>query len=112
MKIYILGSTAYEERIKEYGKKLEEEGHEVAYPLFDSIYANELELITENRARIEWADEVHVLWDGRSYGSIFDFGMVFALRKPMKVVYISSRDIRNAFKQYAGDCIVKGAVKG
>ncbi|GAH73952.1 unnamed protein product, partial [marine sediment metagenome] len=101
VKVYILGSTAYAKEIAAYAKTLKKDGHEVELPLFDSIYANELEIITENRARMEWSDEVHVLYDGRSQGSIFDFGMAFALRKPMKIVLMSARSITHAFYQYA-----------
>lgn len=42
-----------------------------------------LDICKENRAAIEAADIVLMVWDGKSTGSLFDLGMTFALRKPL-----------------------------
>ena len=56
----------------------------------------------------EKADEVHVIWDGRSVGTVFDFGMAFALRKPIKIVYIEPKTITGVMKLYAAAFQNKG----
>jgi len=75
MRIYIMGSTAFEDTMKEHAVKLLEQGHEPLMPNFDSIHKTVLETLTANRELMEMSDEVHLIYDGRSYGSIFDFGM-------------------------------------
>ena len=42
-----------------------------------------LTICEENRAAIEAADLILMVWDGKSMGSLFDLGMTFALRKPL-----------------------------
>ncbi len=42
-----------------------------------------LHICEENRAAIEAADIVLMVWDGKSTGSLFDLGITFALRKPL-----------------------------
>ena len=45
---------------------------DVKVPDFDDISNyNELEVCEYNRGIIEWADEVHIIWDNRSPGCIF-----------------------------------------
>lgn len=58
-------------------------------------------ICTYNRTIIEWADEVHIMWDQRSMGTIFDFGMAFALRKPIKIVYMEEKTFRGVMEKYA-----------
>ena len=41
-----------------------------------------------NRRAIYDSDEVHIFWDSKSQGSLFDLGMAFALCKPIKIVNI------------------------
>lgn len=104
MKIYILGSTAYQARMQEHAFKLMSQGHEPVVPVFDSDKKGVLSVLTANRMAMEWADEVHLIYDGRSYGSIFDFGMCFAMRKPLKVIYISPKNIVEGMKEYEKSC--------
>jgi len=42
-------------------------------------------ICADNRAAIEAADVVYIIWDGQSQGCLFDLGMAFALRKPLYV---------------------------
>jgi len=70
---------------------LESLGHSVHYPARDTKQDDPtgLSICKANRAAIEAADEIHVIWDGESTGSIFDLGVAFALRK--KVVPVVGR---------------------
>ena len=104
MKIYIIGSTALRSKIQQHAAKLLSEGHEPLIPCFDSDKSTVLDILTCNRELIELADEVHLIYDGRSYGSIFDFGMCFALRKPLKIIYISPKSIVDGMREYEGHC--------
>lgn len=101
MKIAIIGSTAYEQRMQGHKFHLEhDQGHEVRIPALDHLSGNELDIISYNREMIEWADEVHMIWDGRSMGTIFDLGMTFALRKKLVIVYINPKKFLNFVEQY------------
>lgn len=100
MKIALIGSTQFIDKIGVHMEKLANEGHEVRVPAFDAHELNELQIIAHNRSLIEWADEVYIFWDGRSTGSVFDFGMVFALRKPFHIGYLEPKTLANAMKQY------------
>jgi hypothetical protein len=79
-----------------------EDGHDVRTPAFDMHPdLDELGICEYNRGLIEWADEVHVIWDGRSVGVIFDLGMLFALRKPLVIEYIESKTFKGVMEKYA-----------
>jgi len=102
MRITIIGSTQYRDRIERHAEELRAKGHEVRIPAFDDHpQFDELRMCEYNRSCIEWADEVHMIWDARSIGTVFDMGMVFALRKPLKIVYIESKTLVNVFRKYA-----------
>ena len=101
-KITIIGSTQYQTKFTEHKKELEAQGHRVTIPAFDSHPdLDELGVCEFNRQAIENADEVHVIWDQRSTGTIFDFGMCFALRKPIKIVYLEPKTFRGVMEKYA-----------
>lgn len=101
MKIGIIGSTAYEWKMVEHKYQLSRKGHEVKIPALDHLEGSELDIISYNREMIEWAEEVHLIWDGRSIGTIFDLGMVFALQKRLIVIYINPKKFLNFIDQYA-----------
>jgi len=102
MRITIIGSTQYRDRIERHAEELRAKGHEVRIPAFDDHpQFDELQMCEYNRSCIEWADEVHMIWDARSIGTVFDMGMVFALRKPLKIVYIEPKTLVNVFRKYA-----------
>jgi nucleoside 2-deoxyribosyltransferase len=106
MKIAIIGSTGYQEMMEKHGIKLTNDL--VGYPVFDDEpRLNELGICAHNRELIEWADEVHIFWDNRSSGTVFDFGMCFALRKPIKIIYLNPKTFENAMRQYEAECKVK-----
>jgi nucleoside 2-deoxyribosyltransferase len=101
MKITLIGSTQYRDRFLSLKADLESQGHEVKIPAFDDHKdLDDLGVCEYNRSLIEWADEVHMIWDRRSTGTIFDFGMTFALRKPFKIEYLEPKTFENVMKKY------------
>jgi len=101
MKIAIIGSTAYKNRIFRHMFNLKSEGHEVKIPAFDEHpELDELGICKYNRSIIEWADEVHVFWDQRSMGTVFDFGMAFMARKEIKIIYLEPKTFANVMRKY------------
>lgn len=74
------------DRIRAYVKGLEAAGYKVHWPWRDTRQ-NEgpLHVCGTNRAALERADEVHVWWDPKSEGSVFDLGMAFAHRKTLRI---------------------------
>lgn len=100
MNFAIIGSSQYLDKFKALKEHLEHCG-EVRIPAFDDHPEfNELQLCEYNRSIIEWADSVYVIWDGRSVGTVFDFGMAFALRKPIVIEYIEAKTIANVMRMY------------
>ena len=101
MRVLIIGSTQYRSKMKDHAKKLEAEGHAVSMPAFDDHSDfNELELCRYNLRRVKEADEIHIMWDQRSFGTMFDFGMAFALGKPIKVVFLETKTFANVLRMY------------
>ena len=45
-----------------------------------------LRICADNRAAIESADRVFIVWNGESKGSLFDLGVAWASRKPLTVL--------------------------
>ena len=112
MKIALIGSTQYIPRIQIEAARLRHLGHTVRSPAFDDHEdLDDLGVCEHNREMIEWADEVHILWDARSIGTIFDFGMTFALHKPIHIVYMEKKTIQGVMEKYEHRCIV-GSYRG
>ena len=101
MKIAIIGSTQYQARMLKHKVLMEAEGHKVQVPAFDSHPGlDELGVCEHNLKLIRWADEIHLIWDQRSMGTVFDFGMLFALRKPFRVIYMEEKTFRGVMEKY------------
>ena len=68
---------------------LEASGLTVHWPARDTAQDDDigLRICRDNCAAIAEADIVHVIWDGKSQGCLFDVGIAFALRK--KIIPIS-----------------------
>ena len=99
--ILIIGSTQYKEKIEAHAEKLRAEGKEVLIPAFDDrTELDELGVCEHNRELVEKADEIHILWDQRSTGTVFDFGMAFALRKKIRIVYMEPKTFAGVMKKY------------
>ncbi len=91
MKIFIAHSLGLDCACK-YVSELEISGNEVYFPKRDTPQdTSASEVLKANLRGIKWCDEVHVLWDGSSYGTIFDLGSAYALGKPIKVIYMPKR---------------------
>lgn len=45
-----------------------------------------MKICKRNRKAIEEADRIDIYWTDKSQGTKFDLGMVFALRKPIKII--------------------------
>lgn len=102
MKITLIGSTQYHEKFLEVKERLESEGHEVNIPAFDHHKElDELGVCEYNRDLIEWADAIHLIWDKRSTGTIFDFGMCFMARKPLVIEYLEPKTFEGVMTKYA-----------
>lgn len=101
MKITLIGSTQYKEKFLQLKATLASEGHDVRIPAFDDLSGlDDLGVCQYNRDLIEGADEVRMIWDNRSPGTIFDFGMVFALRKPFKIEYLEEKTFAGVMRKY------------
>ena len=101
MKIAIIGTTSYINKMKDYKEMLEKQGHEARIPaLDDRPELNEIGICEHNLENIKWADRVDVFWDKRSMGTIFDFGMTFALNKPFKRVFMEPKTFMAVMEQY------------
>jgi nucleoside 2-deoxyribosyltransferase len=109
LKIALIGSTNLASRFQVEAAKLRHLGHTVRSPAFDSsIDLDELGICEHNRELITWADEVHIMWDQRSTGTIFDFGMAFALRKPIHIVYMEPKTLAGVMRKYERKCSLTG----
>lgn len=67
---------------------LEARGYAVHWPPRDTDQNDNtgLRICGDNRAAIEAADIVHIVWDGQSQGCLFDLGMAFALGKDIEPI--------------------------
>ncbi len=100
-KIFIIGSSQYITTMKFHAiDLLMKEKCRIRLPNLDTCEGDSLDIGIKNRENMEWCDEVHVFWDQRSTGTIFDFGMAFALRKPIKIIYMEKKTFKNAFELY------------
>ena len=106
MKITIIGSTQYKQKFLDLKEQLEKEGNEVCIPAFDDHpELDDLGVCLFNREKIEWADRIHLIWDRRSTGTIFDFGMCFMARKPLVIEYLEPKTFENVMRKYSDQSI-------
>ena len=101
MRITIIGSTGLIPQMYEHKAEMEKRGHKVMMPTFDNQAETEKELLAANKSKIEWAEQVHLLWDGRSPGTILDIGITIGLAKPLAIIYLEKKSIPEIVKQYA-----------
>jgi len=101
MKVAIIGSAQYREKFAEHRLQLLEEGHTVWMPaLDDHPDLDELGICEYNRKMIRWADRVDIIWDQRSVGTCFDFGMTFMADKPIHIVYLEPKTFKGVMEKY------------
>jgi len=103
MKIVLIGSTQYKDtKFVEVKERLESEGHEVRVPAFNAIPDKRgLTTCKHNRELIRWCDEVHLIYDGKSRGALFDFGMIFYAEKPLVIEYMEAKSFIWVMEDYA-----------
>ena len=67
---------------------LESNGHSVYYPARDTDQSDTkgYQICSDNLLGIVSAEVVHIFYDPKSTGSLFDLGMAFALGKPLRIV--------------------------
>lgn len=106
MKVTIIGTASYKEKMLQHKEDLEKLGYEVKMPAFDDFpNLDDFGVCKYNRELIEWADEMHLFWDQRSVGLVFDFGMCFALRKKVRIIYMESKTLRGVMEKYSADIL-------
>ena len=101
MKVLIIGSTQYRDRIEAHATYLCSQGIAAMVPAFDDHPdLDELGICEHNRKLVEAADEVHVIWDRRSLFTIFDLGMAFALRKKLRVIFLEPKTFAGVMRKW------------
>jgi len=88
----------------DYVRRLEADGATVHYPPRDVDQTDDgigLTISQAHRVAMKACDEVHVIWDPRSLGSHFDFGMAFMLQAWREVpIVLASPVERTPGKSY------------
>ena len=103
-------SKSLKEQLENHVEKLEKEGYEVYLPMRDTNQDDNTgyRICGDNCEAIEWADVIYVAWDGKSEGGLFDLGMAFALKKPIKIIEdilpekSSGKSFQNMIREWAG----------
>ena len=73
----------------EYVKTLESDGWSVFWPARDTAQHDDptgIRICRDNRTAIGNAHAVHLIWDGKSTGCLFDLGVAWALCKPIIIL--------------------------
>lgn len=93
--------------IERYVLDLEKAGHGVHWPLIDTDQKDPigLRICQDNLRAIIEADEVHVWWNEKSQGSLFDLGMAFALGK--KIVLVNSDSVQKTQEKSFGNVLLR-----
>lgn len=81
-------------------KTLTLDGFEVYWPARDTDQSDPtgLKICSTNRDAIKSADFVHVIWDGKSQGCLFDLGMAFAFSKWVIPISLPERTEGKSFQ--------------
>lgn len=75
-------------RLKAYIAKLKSLGLKVYYPADDTVQDDPIgfRICTDNANAISNSEEVHIFFDPKSQGTLFDLGVAFALHKKLVIV--------------------------
>jgi len=98
-------SAKWEAFVDELGRR----GWEVYWPPRDTVQDDPtgLRICRDNLEAIRAADAVHVIWDGRSKGVLFDLGMAFALGKEVTVIALpkvtDGKSFQNMVRAWANE---------
>jgi hypothetical protein len=81
-------------------KILEDDGYDVYWPCRDTNQQDEhgLRICEDNKRAIKEADVVHVIWDGKSQGCLFDLGMAFSMNKKIIPISLPERTNGKSFQ--------------
>ena len=81
-------SEEAKEKMQNYIKSLENENAKVYYPHRDTNQNDPIgyNICSENREGLLSSDEVHIWYDKKSEGSVFDLGMAWASGKKLVIV--------------------------
>lgn len=88
--------------------KLEAEGYDVHWPPRDTNQDDPTgyNICLQNATAIYCADVVHVIWDGKSQGCLFDLGVAFALAKKIIPIELppatEGKSFQNMMRDWAG----------
>lgn len=80
--------------------KLESEGWEVYWPPRDTDQVDNsgYKICKENASAIKNADAIHIVWDGKSQGSLFDLGVAFAFDKKIIPIEMPEKTPHKSFQ--------------
>ena len=80
-------------------KELESDGWDLHWPMRDTPQdVSSIEICEANTKAISQSDIVFIIWDGKSTGSLFDLGVVFALNKELRVISAPERTDGKSFQ--------------
>ena len=110
-KVFIIHSMGMSDEALEHARQLELQLHETYVPCRDTAQEPgpddpedfEKVILAKNLEGIKWADEVHLIWDLSSMGSMFDLGSAYALGKPIYVVQVKKHHWTRFVVRKAGE---------
>lgn len=81
-------------------ESLESQGWEVHWPPRDTNQVDDsgYRICTDNANAIRNADAVHIVWDGKSQGSLFDLGVAFAFGKKIIPIEMPEKTQHKSFQ--------------
>lgn len=81
-------TSAEEEEVKAYISMLESRGIKVHFPPRDTNQKDSigLRICSDNKKALRESDRIDIYWNPSSSGTLFDFGMTFALGKPICLI--------------------------
>lgn len=91
-------------------RQLERSGFDVHWPPRDTDQNDPtgLRICSDNAAAISAADLVHVIWDGKSQGCLFDLGVAFALGKPVSPISLPAPTEGKSFQNMVQTWAIEG----
>ncbi len=89
------------EETKRIVEDLEASGFDVHWPPRDTEQKDDTgyRICSDNLEAIKSADVVHIVWDGKSQGCLFDLGMAFALRKRIVPISLPAEGSEKSFQK-------------
>lgn len=84
--------------------QLEGQGYKVHFPPRDTNQNDPtgLQICRDNARAIFAADVIHVIWDGKSQGCLFDLGIAFALGKKISPISLPEPTEGKSFQNMIG----------